>query len=454
MSNQAIRFVKLLLFPIIIVFTLIFACGHSEKMTVVNASVAKAIEATNSISTAKLNFEDDLAIEIQQSVPTNGNTPLGLSASLDVEYLGAFRALSGGESSSNYAVGTLAYNQDNNSIYLAGHAHHNAIAEFQVPAELSKQERPKDIVQAAVLQKYVKVLDKKQVGQDTDKITGILYYKHQLLVTSEIWYDGNGRNMDNLQVFENANNLQASKYIGMLQLDGGAKAAGYMAKIPKELQDKLGGEYYTGWASNYSITSRYSQGPSLYTFEPEDAIGAKTTDDRSIATQVKMMFPFNPRHPLVAGGDKAKKDISPLWGPMARAKYGFIIPNTNIFMLVGSHGGLHSGIGYKIRQDTGRVCGGYCTYEASDSYNYFWLFNIDDIVNAKQPWMVKPFSYGKWSHPYDNGGKRKIIGATYDIESRRLFLSISGAGRIAKYDRPPLILTYKIAAKGHLGATE
>lgn len=392
-------------------------------------------------------FSEDIAKYIEQSTPRSPNIPLGLTANFDISYQGAFRVIAKGESSSNYAVGPIEYNIDNNSVFLAGHDHHRAIAEFEIPATLSLDPKVANIVEARVLQKYVQVLEKRQVGNKTNKITGLLYYKNSLLVNSEIWYDASGKNRDNLQVFSNAHDLKSSDYKGMLQLEGGAKVAGYMSKIPDDLQSKLGGKYISGWASNYSITSRYSQGPSLYVFNPEHAIDADLAIDRTIATTPKMVFPLQQGKALVNGADKFMNNASPIWSALADARYGFIVPNSTIFMVVGYQGGIHSGIGYKIVQDTGRLCPGGCSREAKDNYNYFWLFDIDDIVNADEPHNVKPFSYGKWSHPYDKSGANKIIGGTFDSENSRLFLTLGNAGRIKRYDRPPLILSYKITVK-------
>ena len=49
-------------------------------------------------------FDEDIAKDIRQSIPTDVNIPLGIQATLDVEYLGAFRANAGGESSSICSV--------------------------------------------------------------------------------------------------------------------------------------------------------------------------------------------------------------------------------------------------------------------------------------------------------------------------------------------------------------
>ena len=393
-------------------------------------------------------FDEDIAKDIRQSIPTDVNIPLGIQATLDVEYLGAFRVEAGGESSSNYAVGTLGYNNDSNSIFMSGHERDYAIAEFEVPIELSLESTPAAIVLAPVLQSYVSLSSKRETGRNTNRVNGLLYYKQNLLVSSEFWYDGSADNLDNLQVFSNANDIATSPFKGMLQIDGAARAAGYMSKIPIELQEKLGSEYLVGWASNYSITSRYSQGPSLYLFDPQEAIDAVLTVDRTINAVPEMVFPFEDGKHLVEGGNESSTNISPIWGPLAAAKYGFIIPGTTLFMAIGTQGGIHSGAGYKITQeDSGILCGGYCAYQNSDYYNYFWLFDINDIVEAEQPWLARPISYGKWSHPYDTAGTKQLLGATYDINNNTLFISIENAGQIGKYDRPPLILAYKISAK-------
>jgi hypothetical protein len=392
-------------------------------------------------------FEEDIAEDIRQSEPSDINLPLGLQATLDIEYLGAFRVLASGQSTSDYAIGRLGYNPDNNSIFMAGHAHHNALAEFAIPAELSIEKNPANIPEAAVLQKYVQVLQKKEVGNTTDKIAGILYYEQNLLVSSEIWYDGGASNADNLQVFSNAHNLSSSTFKGMLQLDGKATAAGYMFKVPTELRERIGSEYITGWATNNAIVSRYSHGPSLYRFKPEQAVDAVLSVDRTIDTDALMVFPYSEDKQLVQGSDLYTLDVSPIWGPVTHAPYGFIIPGTTYFLAIGRHTGIHSGIGYKITQSNGNICAGPCSFDSDDVYNYFWIFDVEDMLNAAKPWLVQPITYGKWSHPYDKNGTRGVIGGTFDDQHNVLYLTISGAAQIGAYDTPPLIIGYKVKAK-------
>jgi len=430
----------------------LFSCGAggSGDEAIIPAEVVSAITET-SIETPKKDiqvlFTEDIAKDIRQSEPSNIIIPLGLKATLDIEYLGAFRVIADGESTSDYAVGTLGFNPENNSIYMAGHSHHNAVAEFEIPSKLSFETEVVKIPEAAVLQSYITILDKKKVGNSTDKINGLLYYKQNLLVSSEIWYDGLGNNADNLQVFSNAHDISSSVHKGMLQIDGGAKAAGYISKVPTELVDVIGSEYLIGWASNYSITSRYSQGPSFYRFKPSQAIDAVLSVDRTIDSDPLMVFPLLEGKQLVEGANNYTLDISPIWGPVSTVKYGFIIPDTTYFLAIGKHAGIHSGVGYKITQDNGKVCSGPCPYSRDDVYNYFWIYEINDMLKAEHPWSVEPISYGKWSHPYDKNGTRQVLGGTYDEEDNILYLSISDAAQVGTYDRPPLIISYKVIAK-------
>jgi hypothetical protein len=441
------KLVKFALFTGLSLF--IFACGSGGGPTYSNKEVTAPAspEIIAPVEVIKVVFEEDIAEDIRQSEPNDINLPLGLQATLDIEYLGAFRALASGQSTSDYAVGILGHNPDNNSLFMVGHSHYNAIAEFAIPSALSLEKNPSNIPQATVLQNYVQVLQKKEVGNTTDKIAGLLYYQQNLLVSSEIWYDGGAGNADNLQVFSNAYDIMSSPYKGMLQIDGKARAAGYMFKVPSEWQEKIGSEYLTGWATNNAIVSRYSHGPSLYRFKPQQAIDAVISVDRTIDTKPLMVFPYSTDKQLVPGSDLYTLDISPIWGPVTQAQYGFIIPGTSYFLAIGSHTGLHSGIGYKITQDNGIVCAGPCSYKSADVYNYFWIFDVNEMLEADEPWLVQPVTYGKWSHPYDNKGKNRVIGGTYDNQKNTLFLTINGAAKIGIYDTPPLIIAYKVKGK-------
>lgn len=425
----------------------LLACGSSDGGSTSNklVDIPTAIETPN--EDIQVLFEEDIAEDIRQSEPNDINLPLGLQATLDIEYLGAFRVLAEGQSTSDFAVGALGFNPDSNSLFMAGHTQHGAIAEFAVPSEFSFAENVENIPAAPVLQEYVAILHRKKVGNTTNRINGMLFYNQNLLVSSEIYYDGAGDNADNLQVFSNALDINSSEYKGMLQVAGKARAAGYMFKVPSELTEKIGSEYLIGWATNYAIVSRYSHGPSLYRFNPQQAVESVLSVDKTIDTDALMVFPFADGQQLVEDADQYSNDISPIWGPVTNAMYGFIIPGTTYFLAIGQHTGIHSGIGYKITQNNGNVCDGPCAYDSADIYNYYWIFDVNDMLNAVEPWLVQPITYGKWSHPYDNNGAYDVIGGVFDDERSILYLTLGGAAKIGLYDRPPLIISYSVKAK-------
>ena len=70
-----------------------------------------------------------------ENQPDPPNNDPGLLTIEELQYEGAFRLSSDtfGASSTNYAVGTLAYNPENHSLFIAGHATGYSIAEFTIP---------------------------------------------------------------------------------------------------------------------------------------------------------------------------------------------------------------------------------------------------------------------------------------------------------------------------------
>ena len=166
---------------------------------------------------------------------------------------------------------------------------------------------------------------------------------------------------------------------------------------------------------------------------------------RSIDTQVHMDFPYQGQRWLTSDAlDSGPTPASPLWNFLAKARVGFIAPGTSTFVVLGEIGGTRSGIGYKITQDDGNLCGGYCAYDADDYDNAYWLFDVHDIVAADDVHLPHPYSYGTWSVPFDDGGSHRIIGGTFDPTGATLYLALGSAGQVGTYDRPPLILAYSV----------
>lgn len=371
-----------------------------------------------------------------------GSTGMELASLNDFSYQGAFRVSSEdfGDSNANYAVGTLAYNESNHSLFVVGHAHDNAIAEFAIPRKLGTGQNLTNLpLVNQPVQPFTKVLDRAPNPDNLDRITGMTVFDGALLVNAENWYDAAGNANDTSLVVSNAANL-AGKTSGFYQMEGGAQAAGYMSPVPPEWQATFGGPLLTGWASNYSIISRYSIGPSLFGFNASDLRNGKPGP---VDTTTHMAFPMGtPLSPDALAKDQGK--ASAVWNFLSRGVYGFIVPGTRTFAVVGSSGGVDSGIGYKITQDDGNLCGGYCSRKVSDNYNYYWLFDLDQIAAASDPSTLRPYDYGRWNIPFDGNGQHRINGASFDPESSTLYMALDEAGQVEAYDRPPVIVAYKI----------
>ena len=367
----------------------------------------------------------------------------------DLRYAGAFRLPSGdfGDSNVDYAVGTLAYNPVRHSLFVAGHAHHNAIAEFAIPSALGSGDSLGDLpIADTPLQPFVSILEAGPNGNpdQVDRITGLHTEDGQLLVNTNRWYDAAGGARDTTLVVRDASNLGGA-IDGYFELDGAALTAGYLSAVPTEWQGRIGGSLVSGWASNYSIISRYSVGPSLYGLDPKGLLSAPAGSEGPVATTEHMSFPHRNGTYLDPEALLLQQGRAPAsWNFLSRAVYGFIVPGTRTFAVVGSNGGIDSGIGYKITQDDGNLCGGHCSYAAGDNYNYYWMFDLDEILAADAPHTPRPYAQGRWSIPFDDGADHLIIGATFDEADRTLYLALADAGQVGAYDRPPLIVAYNL----------
>ncbi|RZS93819.1 hypothetical protein [Aquimarina brevivitae] len=360
----------------------------------------------------------------------------------DFQYQGAFRISSAtfGASSSNYSSGPIAYNPDNHSLFIVGNEQVNAIAEFPIPELLDKATLAELNASEAPTQEFTTILNAVANPTGVDRINGMLYKNGQLIINAEKWYDASGTNENTTLVLRDANDLTNTTIDGYYQLNGAANAAGYLSYIPEEWQASFNASYITGWSSVNSIISRYSYGPSLFTFDENDVLNTSASTG-PINTNPFLNFSFaNGNHITPPSNDPGQD----LWNYLSEGIYGFIIPGTRTFAVFGSSGGVDSGIGYKIIQDNGNECGGYCAYQAADYYNYYWFFDLDDILNAENVWDPRPYAYGRFSVPFDEQGEHSIIGATFDSGSGMLYLCLSKAGQMGTYDRPPLIVGYKI----------
>lgn len=370
------------------------------------------------------------------------------------EYIGGFRlpADNYGDSNVTYAEGIITLGANGQSMYVVGHPYQQAIAEFSIPT-LVNSLNVNDFNRARVIQNFSRVLNRPETGnpQTMDRIGGMEYINGQLVVNTYIYYDAANIGTHTTLVVKNAANLAGSGVGGYHSYSARAHATGWISKIPSPWQSALGGTYITGDSSGKPIIGRLSVGPSAFAFDPL-SMPLSTMSPSSI--QLTKLLDFSLDHIVGIGSQSVESYLNnstrtnKLWNHLSKAAYGFVVPGTRTYMTVGFNGGMDSGVGYKITQDNGNLCGGYCAYSASDYANYYWLWDMNDLLKVKAGQMnaydVKPYAYGRFDRPYASNGFNPVLGGAFDEATNTLYLSLE-RGEILPYSGwAPTIVAFKL----------
>ena len=383
----------------------------------------------------------------------------------DFKYVGGFRISSkkfgdGVGTSVDFSQGQFTYNPKNNSIFIIGHPADSAVAEFRVPQIINSTNIADFEIADQLIQPFSKFYKTYRVDTGINgyfRVTGMEIIDGGLMINYINWYDANGAETDTSVYFKDASNLGSSAINGPYQLVGAAHAAGWLSAIPEERRAILGGTHISGSQSGASISSRLSIGPSAFVINPVDSFAKKSAGsldsikllDFSLANMLydkSVYSEFVDRDDILRNFD-GKND---LWTNISGAAHGFIIPGTSTYFTIGRSGGHKSGVGYKITQDDGTLCGGSCAYSASDYSSYYWLWDVNDLVKVKSGSLnsfdVRPYAYGEFPIPMDLK-KAGVNSGYFDPESKLLYLSIPNADETSIYDRPPLMLVYEFVGE-------
>ncbi len=206
------------------------------------------------------------------------------------------------------------------------------------------------------------------------------------------------------------------------------------------MQTALGGDYITGQSSGIPIISRTSVGPSAFSFNHTELL-EKTDASTPVSTTKLLDFSLgNPLHDDLSNADR-DNDI---WTHLSRVVYGMVVPGTRTYLTIGQSGGHESGVCYKCTQNTGHLCGGYCAPDAEDYYHYYWLWDLQDLIDvkngSKNSYDIRPYEYGEFTTPF---ATNNFGGGTYDPVGKLLYLSVLKADREqGTYSNPPVIVAF------------
>ncbi len=338
----------------------------------------------NCISVLLLTFQ----ISAQQSLP--------LFQISDMQYQGAFRlpASNFGNSNLNFSEGPIEYNPANHSLFIGGHDHQQSIAEFSIPTFIDGT--LEQLNMGTNIQPFASHLNTVACAnsQNINQIGGLKLIEGRLWVNAYEYYDADGNVTNTTLVVDDPTSLSSSDVPGYFDYSGGAgHTAGWISKIPSEWQIQLGGSHLTGISSGIPIISRCSVGPSAFAFNPQQVV--LDCNNPQIATIPLLDFSLtNPLHADLDNSDGQNN----IWTHLSRATYGVIVPGTRTYLTVGYSGGHTSGVCYKCTQSNGNLCGGYCAPDADDYYQYYWLWDLEDLVAVRnrimQPFEVVPYHHG------------------------------------------------------------
>ena len=176
----------------------------------------------------------------------------------------------GDQNSFDYGGTALAFDPQDQALWLVGHDWYQRVAEVSIPVPAIAATI--DSLPRATLQRpFADILAGKlgSIGSGTAKIGSILPAGHDLIVSAYLYYDGS-----HTQVRSHFR-VTPSGVAGPFQLgDAGAGfVSGYMTSIPMDWQAALGGTALTGQCC-VPIVSRTSLGPAASVFNAAD-VGAR-----------------------------------------------------------------------------------------------------------------------------------------------------------------------------------
>tara|TARA_R100000789_G_scaffold75599_2_gene71197 strand:+ start:1 stop:1287 length:1287 start_codon:yes stop_codon:yes gene_type:complete len=404
-------------------------------------------------------------------------------------YLGAFVIdHTDGVSTTDYNMGRLGFrppdgstNGSFGSVYTDS-IYGAAVAEFEIPALSTSTDRTA-LPKATNIQNFKELDDIYTDNNGRDRIGYIGYADGKLYVATYKNYD-NSSSAENVAIFDNAANLQAGGR-GAIEVVGRDSTVNYFAPIPAEWQSALGGTHLVGSGGGMSISSRTSYGPALFAFTPADVGPTDTT----ISTVKHMQFPHDKgdgqpgalatdiyprpvdweennvhpewdqynesvtRHYLNQLGFATYEEwrtssprtewstltppdpsiVNDLWvnnsHGVCHPEIGFIVPGTSTFLAIGRMSGRRYGIGYKeIGFQGGNADNGGAPLDRTDRDNWFWAFDLNEVVAAPNSYSTQPYDYGvfqnnRWADYMFDDVNGMVSGGAYDPDNDRLYVA-------------------------------
>ena len=364
-------------------------------------------------------------------------------------YQGAFRlpAETNGDTFS-FGGRPMAFNPATNTLLIG--ARSGKVAEVSIPAA-HKAERPEELPTASYVHAFRDPADGhiRDIAEDGAALASLLVHDGRLYGTGLIYYDAT--HAQQLTHFTRSLDLSRPEVSRIYRVGEAGKAgfvAGYMASVPVEWREALGGAAVTGQCC-IPIVGRTSWGPGLFSWNPAD-LGRR---DPVPATPLVY---YTQQHATLGSWEGSNER----YGGTTEMAGVAIINGTRTVLFAGRNGTgpfcYGEGIGdeSKARQ-RGPAGEKYCydpavSDQAPHAYPYrlqFWAYDVAELAEVragrKEPWEVVP--YAVWPFELPTVERYPRLGSlAYDPARRRLFISQLFGDRDG-YESRPLIHVFTIA---------
>jgi len=392
-------------------------------------------------------------------------------ADIQGRFVGAFRI------GSEYTTARIAFNPDGNngegSLFVSTGLLDFGVKEIAIPELVNNLNDLSSLNFAATLQGNVRLLDKipeKSWSSDPiqNRLMSLHYQDGKLLINGAIYYDAPGTDSDTTFRIETPSDLAASEVSGNFKMAGAQHLTKWTSPIPSDWQDELGSEYLMGAGPELAILSRLSIGPTLFTFAMDDLLIADNGD--SITTTAVLDYPLEtPLHAdFLNHGGASGGENNDIFTAQSSPGYGFIVPGTRTYAVLGGSGGhnpvsnpyvgtmsdyanLNGTIFYKMEgerwtDNAGNVADGYSIYDHDDRGEFYWFYDLNDLLDADAPHTPKPYAYGYYSNFYSpeglpSGKRNDVVSGSWDMANKLLYLSLPYVDRTYDgYSRNPVIV--------------
>jgi len=348
----------------------------------------------------------------------------------------------------------MTFNPSRNSLFVGNHQGH--VAEVNIPVPVNSN----DIAQlpfASFVQAFYEPTGGTlaQITGSEASISGLLAFGDRLYGSASIYYDAN--NLQRVSHYARPKTLSAAGVVGMRQVwldEHSGFVSGFMATVPAEWQQKLGGPAITGQCC-IPIAWRTSWGPSAFAFNPADIL-------TTAKVPAQPLLFYSSEHPTLGPWD----GTAPIYNASTEIAGVALLAGTRTALYVGrtGNGPLCYGIGTSNQSIVGTMSPDGAIYcydpvnaaKAQHNYPYtyqIWAYDLNEFAavkaGSKNPWDVVPYGVWTFSLPFI-APETRLGGIGYDPSRQILYISQLHADQ-DNLEYRPIIYALKVGG-GAVGA--